>query len=248
MRSATSSVAPRAIVALGQQCGAMATPTPKTDRSARPNMSSQILWVFDRYGSLREGEKHAYEVAIFVDFDALRAQAILMMEESDPWFCYPFSAAPSAVYLLLCRGEVVYVGQSDNVFSRIASHYQRMQRKARGKAAVYVTMEHTEEVIVFDEVRFRPCPRHELDREELALIQRYRPKHNQRMNRPRISIGELDYVKQFLAEKRIARDELKRRRLPEEVAKVERSFRTYRDQRLPITLKRVKFEEDGKQL
>lgn len=89
----------------------------------------------------------------------------------------------SGVYLLLLKGEVVYVGQSLNVFARIATHWCNLQRVRRGKLP-YSASFYDMAVFLFDEVRMKLCLVQDLDREELALIQRFRPKHNTLLNRP----------------------------------------------------------------
>lgn len=89
----------------------------------------------------------------------------------------------SGVYLLLLKGEVVYAGQSTNVFARISTHWVMLQKHRKGKRP-YGTQFQEAEVYLFDEVRMKLCLVQDLDREELALIQRFRPKHNTLLNRP----------------------------------------------------------------
>ena len=89
------------------------------------------------------------------------------------------------VYLLLHKGQVVYAGKSVNVFARIGVHHQTMQRKRRGLGA-YLNNAYSVAAmtVVFDEVRVKPCAKADLDKEELALIQRYLPPRNVLHNRP----------------------------------------------------------------
>lgn len=88
----------------------------------------------------------------------------------------------AGIYFLFWGGKLEYVGKSVNVFHRIGQHWTNMQRKAKGLepdlhgAAVDV-------YVYFDEVRFRPVPKDELDLEEMKAIQRYRPRLNVKMNR-----------------------------------------------------------------
>jgi hypothetical protein len=62
------------------------------------------------------------------------------------------------IYFLFKDGELVYIGQSKNVLSRISAH------KSAG--------------IVFDEFAYRLCERHELNRLEAAYTALHRPKLN----------------------------------------------------------------------
>lgn len=93
----------------------------------------------------------------------------------------------SGVYLLLRREEVIYAGQSLNVFARIATHLNTMKRALRGKkpySSSSYAVTKPEPIIFFDSVRVKLCLEQDLDREEFALIQQFRPKHNRLMNRP----------------------------------------------------------------
>lgn len=69
----------------------------------------------------------------------------------------PSSCYTSAIYFLLSKGEVVYVGQSIGVARRIASHFGEK---------------------LFDDVVYYECPRDELDIHEAALIRHFRPVYN----------------------------------------------------------------------
>lgn len=62
----------------------------------------------------------------------------------------------SAVYFLICRGEVVYVGQSTNLASRIGGHGDKE----------------------FDQVVFLPVGRSRLDAVENEWIEKLRPRYN----------------------------------------------------------------------
>lgn len=89
---------------------------------------------------------------------------------------------PCGVYALLRDGKVVYVGQSLNVFARVATHWNNLRRALRGKRVSSGTWQHV--VVNFNEVRFKRCSEGDLDAEELKLIQRYIPQHNHLMKRP----------------------------------------------------------------
>jgi hypothetical protein len=79
-----------------------------------------------------------------------------------------------AVYALVHRREVVYVGQTRQPWIRLYAHVN-----ARGKAgqlkAGYRTVKHG---VKFDQLFIRSCMLAELDQLELDMIAKYRPKHN----------------------------------------------------------------------
>ena len=80
------------------------------------------------------------------------------------------------VYLLLWRGEVVYVGQSIKLHSRVSNHIHgqsKRQVKLSGK---------TIRGAVFDQILVMPCALSDVDRIERELIQKYQPKHNIKHN------------------------------------------------------------------
>lgn len=99
---------------------------------------------------------------------------------SEDFVSVSMKGGPCGVYLLLHVGKVVYVGQSLNVFARVASHWGSLRRLLRGKRPT----SYQDEVVRFDEVQFKRCAERDLDAEEFALIQRYIPQHNQLMKRP----------------------------------------------------------------
>lgn len=98
-----------------------------------------------------------------------------------------FSISPAAcgVYLLLYRGKVVYVGKSTNLFARIGQHYNNMLRVRKGLRPHYGPGVTSNKVTVrFDQVKFKPCAKEDLDKEEIRLIQEFLPSHNVMHNRP----------------------------------------------------------------
>ena len=103
----------------------------------------------------------------------------------------PRVMAPSAVYVLLWEGRVVYVGQSKNVYARVATHYQAVVRARKGlrQAANYTGPA----AFRFDKVMIRWCPKRDLDRLETELIDRFRPEHNVIVRRvlPKLSFDVL---------------------------------------------------------
>ncbi len=132
------------------------------------------------------------------------------------WVEIALDGAACGVYLLLRQGEVVYAGQSVNVFGRLMSHWNALCRARLGKqAAMFRTWE--EPVIDFDAVRIKRCAKSMLDREELALIQRFRPKHNVLLNREPSPIdAELAVLPCIQALVKVARareEQVRRRRI-----------------------------------
>src|SRR5215469_4739254 len=157
------------------------------------------------------------------------------------------------VYLLLRQGEVVYVGQSVNVLARVNAHWNNLQRVRKGKRPYRSGATYEAVPVEFDEIRIKRCFPSELDKEELALIQRYLPEKNVRMVRPEKpmekNIRDLPCIQALFkkaGDRAKERDEkiFHRRSLPAEVARVEKGFQTYRDRRRPISLPKVKCLED----
>lgn len=83
-----------------------------------------------------------------VDLDKLRAEA---MNDSYPVIC--------AVYFLFSGDELVYIGQSQDVYARARHHYTRRDKE-------------------FDTWAFIEVRLPNLLSAERSLIQRYRPKYN----------------------------------------------------------------------
>jgi hypothetical protein len=75
------------------------------------------------------------------------------------WVEHHLARPPAGVYMLLLRGEVVYVGQSEDLFSRIGHHFRERDK-------------------VFDGCRYTPLPLTDLDAAETALIAQFRPRYN----------------------------------------------------------------------
>lgn len=117
--------------------------------------------------------------------------------------------APSAVYLLVREGRVVYVGKSTNVYCRISGYYQDRQRLAKG-----LESRSGHKVIPFDRVFVKFVPVHRLDAEEVELIQRFQPEHNVRLNRPKFDPTMFPSLMAFVrAAKEREAQGLRRRRL-----------------------------------
>ena len=67
------------------------------------------------------------------------------------------------VYFLLHMGEVVYIGQSVNVRTRVSAHQKNYGEKKPMK---------------FDDVRVVRADHHDLDLLEMLFITKYRPRYN----------------------------------------------------------------------
>jgi hypothetical protein len=112
-------------------------------------------------GKVRALEKRLIELSKYEELSTLSAalndRALLLPEEIIKG-AIPFTLA-SGVYFLVDNGEIVYVGQSVNVYSRISQHG-----------------------IKFDKFAFVPCPVNLLDRLESFYIHVLRPRSNGNFN------------------------------------------------------------------
>lgn len=167
-----------------------------------------------------------------------------MVEDYIGFIDIPIGSSPAAVYLLLLNGQVVYAGQSTNVFARVASHYQTLLRKRRGLRP-YMNASKNTDIIVFDDVKVRLCAKEDLDRLEFELIERFFPKHNVMMKRemmPSVDLTKCKFFQELMEKGRQAQAEqgIKRRRLPDSVFKVEQGFKETRDARQVVSLPRLK--------
>lgn len=84
----------------------------------------------------------------------------------------------TGVYILVAKGQVIYVGKSKKMISRVNNHRSVWAEKRKGKAS-WLYDQLGIPGILFDEVHVRPCPAEDLDRLEREMIDRYRPKYNQ---------------------------------------------------------------------
>ena len=94
-------------------------------------------------------------------------------------------SGPSGVYLLLRGAEVLYVGQSENVLQRVASHRRAQLRKRRPqRSGTYVSFSRYDLraiEIPFDSVKVLWCSVIQMDRVERELILRLQPRYNRRV-------------------------------------------------------------------
>lgn len=81
-------------------------------------------------------------------------------------------ALKCGVYALVAKGEVVYVGQSKVMLTRIYSH--RNANRKSGNLPSWFPVKG----ITFDEVHVQPCHPDRLNELENQLINRYKPKFN----------------------------------------------------------------------
>ena len=89
----------------------------------------------------------------------------------------------SGVYILAFKSEVVYVGQSKSMYSRIYTHRNLWNQSRRGKQHPS-WLPNSVKGILFDEVWIRPVHVDQLDAVERELIAKHRPKHNH-VHKPR---------------------------------------------------------------
>ena len=119
----------------------------------------------------------------------------------------------SGVYRLLLAGEVVYVGQSDNVYRRLASHMlARNARSSRGSRANFTPNDIRGRPIPFDSADVYWCGLRDLARVEAELIERLRPKYNRRIVQVLSNAPEMEINLTELGLGHFARPEQMRRR------------------------------------
>jgi hypothetical protein len=113
---------------------------------------------------------------ILLDFLRKRVKVESMVEEleKEGFVRMPWRDSQVAIYCLLAKGEVVYVGKTRSVYQRISQHWRTM---VRGKRRWYGPHEITH--IQFDEILIRWCNPTQSDKLEREFIHRYKPKHNQ---------------------------------------------------------------------
>lgn len=86
----------------------------------------------------------------------------------------------AGVYILVAKGQVIYVGKSKEMLKRVYSHRNIYRAKRRGDVPSWVTLPG----IHFDQVFIQPCRLEDLDALEAAMIEKYKPKYNTKLKRP----------------------------------------------------------------
>lgn len=81
-------------------------------------------------------------------------------------------ALKCGIYALVSQGEVVYVGQSKCMLTRIYSH--RNAKRKSGSLPSWFPVKG----IAFDEIHVQPCHPDLIDQLERDMINRYKPKFN----------------------------------------------------------------------
>lgn len=104
----------------------------------------------------------------------------------------------TGVYLLVNQGTVLYVGKSLNIFHRIGQHVITMRRHGKGKRPTKVKEELP--FIPFDRVLVKWVPIAQIDAEEMKLIQRFLPEHNDLMKRTFIDVSNIPSVAKLIKE------------------------------------------------
>ncbi len=104
----------------------------------------------------------------------------------------------TGVYVLILKGTVLYVGKSLNIFHRIGQHVTAMRRHAKGKRPYKGKDELP--FIPFDKIMVKWVPIHQIDAEEMKLIQRFLPEHNELLKRTFIDVSDLPKVAKLIRE------------------------------------------------
>jgi hypothetical protein len=104
----------------------------------------------------------------------------------------------TGVYVLLLNGVVMYVGKSLNIFHRIGQHMGAMRRHQRGLRPQKGKEETP--LIEFDQVMVKWVPIHRIDAEEMKLIQRFLPEHNDLLKRVPIDVSDIPGVAKLIKE------------------------------------------------
>ena len=114
----------------------------------------------------------------------------MRFDDGDEGFVDVSAIRAAGIYLLLWKGEVVYVGQSRTVYQRVYQHII-----SRGKLRKVQTLNPKPKLKIgfaFDQVLVRACSISELDGLERKLIAKYKPKHNIQHNpTPIVPLNEL---------------------------------------------------------
>lgn len=95
----------------------------------------------------------------------------------------------AGVYALVYRSQVVYVGKSKNMLTRVYTHKSMWSAKRSRNAPKWIPIKG----VLFDEVHIQPCSLELIDSLEQAMIARYRPKYNIKHNgeAPTRSLGPI---------------------------------------------------------
>ena len=122
----------------------------------------------------------------------------------------------SGVYRLLLAGEVVYVGQSDNVYRRLASHMLARSPASRGGPKARRNYFSPNDIrgrpIPFDSAEVYWCSVRDLNRIEMELIEQLRPRYNRRIVQVLPNAPEMEVSLTELGLGHLARPEQMRRR------------------------------------
>lgn len=86
----------------------------------------------------------------------------------------------AAVYALVARGVVVYIGKSKKPLSRIDAHRKVWSSKRSGRHS-WIADTLGIPGIMFDEIHIRPCLLEDLDTLEREMVIRYSPRFNTKL-------------------------------------------------------------------
>lgn len=88
------------------------------------------------------------------------------------------------VYILVARGQVIYIGKAKSMLARLNTHRRKWADKRKGnKLADFIPIPG----LLFDEVHIRPCTIETIDALEREMIDRYKPKYNIKLQTRTIS-------------------------------------------------------------
>lgn len=84
------------------------------------------------------------------------------------------------VYILIHRGEVVYVGKAKRMLNRLSAHLTVRSAQRKDRVPSWLPIKG----IYYDKVLISPCHPDRIDALERSMIDLYRPRYNMQHNRP----------------------------------------------------------------
>lgn len=84
------------------------------------------------------------------------------------------------VYILIHRGEVVYVGKAKRMLNRLAAHLSVRSAQRKDRVPSWLPIKG----IYYDKVLISPCHPDRIDALERSMIDLYRPRYNDQHKRP----------------------------------------------------------------
>jgi len=99
----------------------------------------------------------------------------------------------SAVYALLYRGRVQYIGISKNPLRRIPNHYPAKDGKRHTPNGTLLGF-------LFDQIMIMPCKYVDLEAKEIEMIQKYHPEFNVK-HRAKVKVDVSNLIGHLLIER-----------------------------------------------